>query len=55
VRSNPAVSTVIAGARDAQQDSASAAAALAPRLSDVERIALDEIVPPGRGRKIWPA
>lgn len=55
VRSNPAVSTVIPGARDARQSAANAAAALAPIFSEAERIALDGIVPPSGGRKIWPA
>jgi aryl-alcohol dehydrogenase-like predicted oxidoreductase len=55
VRSNPAVSTVIPGARDGRQSAANAAAGLAPLLSPEERTAVDRLVPPGGGRKIWPA
>lgn len=55
VRSNPAVSTVIPGARDRRQSAANAAAALAPLLSDQEQAAVDALVEPGGGRKIWPA
>ena len=55
VRSNPAVSTVIPGARDGRQSVANAAAGLAPLLSSDERAAVDRLVPPGGGRKIWPA
>jgi aryl-alcohol dehydrogenase-like predicted oxidoreductase len=55
VRSNPAVSTVIPGARDGRQSAANAAAGLAPLLSPEERAAVDRLVPPGGGRKIWPA
>lgn len=55
VRSEPAVSTVIPGARDGRQSAANAAAGVAPLLSPDERAAVDQIVPPGGGRKIWPA
>ncbi|MDP1876348.1 MAG: aldo/keto reductase, partial [Actinomycetota bacterium] len=55
VRSNPAVSTVIPGARDGRQSAANAAAGLAPLLSAGEQAAVDRLVPPGEGRKIWPA
>jgi len=55
VRSEPAVSTVIPGARDGRQSAANAAASVAPLLSPDERAAVDQIVPPGGGRKIWPA
>lgn len=55
VRSNPAVSTVIPGARDGRQSAANAAAGHAPLLSPEERQAVDRLVPPGEGRKIWPA
>jgi len=55
VRSNPAVSTVIPGARDGRQAAANAAAGLAPLLSGSERAAVDALVPPGGGRRIWPA
>ena len=55
VRSNPAVSTVIPGAKDRRQSEANSAAGLMPLLSDQERAAVDRVVPPGGGRKIWPA
>ncbi len=55
VLSNPAVSTVIPGARDGRQSAANALAGLAPLLSADERAAVDRLVPPGGGRKIWPA
>lgn len=55
VRSEPAVSTVIPGARDGRQSAANAAAGVAPLLSSDERAAVDRLVPPGGGRKIWPA
>lgn len=53
--SNPAVSTVIPGARDERQARANAQAALEPLLSDKEIGEVDRLVPPGGGRKIWPA
>ena len=55
VRSHPAVSTVIPGARDRRQSAANSAAGMAPLLSDEELAAVDRLVPPGGGRKIWPA
>ena len=55
VRSNPAVTTVIPGARDRGQSAANAAAGLAPLLSVEESRAVDRLVPQGGGRKIWPA
>lgn len=55
VRSNPAVSTVIPGARDGRQSAANAAAGLSSLLSPEELAAVDRLVPPGGGRKIWPA
>lgn len=53
--SNPAVSTVIPGARNERQARANAQAALEPLLSDKEIGEVDRLVPPGGGRKIWPA
>lgn len=53
--SNPAVSTVIPGARNESQATANAQAALEPLLSDKEIGEVDRLVPPGGGRKIWPA
>jgi aryl-alcohol dehydrogenase-like predicted oxidoreductase len=55
VRSHPAVSTVIPGARDRAQSVANASAGELPLLSPDEREAVDGLVPPGGGRKIWPA
>jgi len=55
VRSNPAVSTVIPGARNPRQAERNAAASLLPLLSENEIEAVDRLVPPGGGRKIWPA
>ncbi|MFP3883582.1 MAG: aldo/keto reductase [Actinomycetota bacterium] len=55
VISNPAVSTVIPGARDERQAEANAQAAFGPSLSDTELAEVDRLVPPGGGRKIWPA
>jgi aryl-alcohol dehydrogenase-like predicted oxidoreductase len=55
VRSHPAVSTVIPGAKDRRQAEANSAAGLMPLLSDQERAAVDHLVSPGGGRKIWPA
>lgn len=55
VRSNPAVSTVIPGARDGRQSAANAAAGRAPLFSPQEQAAVDRLVPPGGGRRIWPA
>ena len=55
VRSHPAVSTVIPGARNRAQAERNAAAGLAPLLSAAELDAIGGIVPPGGGRRIWPA
>jgi len=55
VRSHPAVSTIIPGARDGRQASANAAAGAAPLLTEAERASVDLLVPPGGGRRIWPA
>lgn len=55
VRSHPAVSTVIPGAKDRRQAESNAAAGLTPLLSEQEQAAVDRLVPPGGGRKIWPA
>lgn len=54
-RSHPAVSTVIPGARNRRQSAANAVAGHAPLLSSLEIETVDQIVPPGGGRKIWPA
>jgi aryl-alcohol dehydrogenase-like predicted oxidoreductase len=55
VRSHPALSTVIPGARDRAQSEANSSAATLPPLTSEEREAVDRLVPPGGGRKIWPA
>jgi aryl-alcohol dehydrogenase-like predicted oxidoreductase len=55
VRSHPAVSTVIPGAKDRRQAESNSAAGLGPALTDEEMAAVDRVVPPGGGRKIWPA
>ncbi len=55
VRSHPAVSTVIPGAKDRRQAESNAAAGYLNLLTDQEREAVDRLVPPGGGRKIWPA
>lgn len=52
---NPAVSTVIPGARNESQARANAQAMLEPPLSATELEEVDRLVPPGGGRKIWPA
>lgn len=55
VRSHPALSTVIPGARDRAQSEANSSAADLPPLTSEELEAVDRLVPPGGGRKIWPA
>jgi myo-inositol catabolism protein IolS len=54
-RSHPAVSTVIPGARDANQAGANVVSASRPLLSHDEQALVDRLVPGGGGRKIWPA
>jgi aryl-alcohol dehydrogenase-like predicted oxidoreductase len=53
--SHPAVSSVIPGARNRRQAKSNTAAGRRPPLSDLEMSAVNAIVPPGSGRKIWPA
>jgi aryl-alcohol dehydrogenase-like predicted oxidoreductase len=55
VVSHPAVSTVIPGARNQNQAEANVAAGRQPLLSGSDLAAVDEIVPPGGGRRVWPA
>jgi aryl-alcohol dehydrogenase-like predicted oxidoreductase len=55
VVSHPAVSTVIPGARNQKQAEANVAAGRQPLLSGSDLAAVDEIVPPGGGRRVWPA
>ena len=52
---HPAVSTVIPGARNVHQVRENVAAARLAPLTEEERARIDEITPPGGGRKIWPA
>jgi aryl-alcohol dehydrogenase-like predicted oxidoreductase len=55
VLSHPAVSTVIPGARNQKQAEANVAAGRQPLLSRSELAAIDRIVAPGGGRRVWPA
>ncbi|HUP15792.1 MAG TPA: aldo/keto reductase [Acidimicrobiia bacterium] len=55
VLDNPTVSTVIPGAKNRRQAEANAAAGLRQPFTDEERQAVNNIVPPEGGRKIWPA
>ena len=52
---HPAVTTVIPGAKNTRQMQESIQAGLLPPLSAAEMAQIDAIVPPGGGRKIWPA
>ena len=51
----PAVTTVIPGARSADQARENVKAAHLPPLNEKDWQLIDEIVPPKNGRKIWPA
>lgn len=52
---HPAVSTVIPGAKNVRQLQDTLQASLLPPLSAEELAQISAIVPPGGGRKIWPA
>ena len=52
---HPAVSTVIPGAKNVRQMRDNIQAALLPPLTDAELEQINNIVPSGGGRKIWPA
>jgi aryl-alcohol dehydrogenase-like predicted oxidoreductase len=52
---HPAVTTVIPGAKNVRQMRDNVAAGLLPPLTPAEMAQIDAIVPPGGGRKIWPA
>ena len=54
VTSHPAVSSAIPGARNRRQAEANVAAGSRPALTPEEQMAVDSIVAPGGGRKIWP-
>jgi len=53
--SHPAVTTVIPGTKNIRQMRDNIQAGLLPPLTAVELAQIDAIVPPGGGRKIWPA
>ena len=53
--SHPAVTTVIPGARNRRQAESNSDSGHRPELSPEERNDVDSVVPPGGGRKIWPA
>ena len=55
VLEHDAVSTVIPGARNARQAESNSAAGMMGRLGVQEKALIDGVVPPGGGRKIWPA
>lgn len=55
VLAHPAVTTVIPGAKTVEQLEQNVQAGLVPPLSKDVLSRIDEIVPPGGGRKIWPA
>lgn len=52
---HPAVTTVIPGAKNVRQMRDNVRAGLLPALSAADMAQIDAIVPPGGGRKIWPA
>lgn len=52
---HPATSVVIPGARNLRQLEQNLGAAARPPLSAADRALIDAVVPPGGGRKIWPA
>lgn len=52
--SHPAVSCAIPGARNRRQAEANVAAGSRPALTAAEQAAVDAVVAPGGGRKIWP-
>ncbi|MGD1992055.1 MAG: aldo/keto reductase [Anaerolineae bacterium] len=55
VMAHPAVTAAIPGAKNPRQLEDNVQAALLPPLTDEELAQIDEITPPGGGRKIWPA
>ena len=55
VMAHPAVTAPIPGAKNPRQLEENVEAALMPPLTDEELARIDEITPPGGGRKIWPA
>lgn len=55
VLAHPAVTTVIPGAKNQRQMADNVRAGVLPPLSPAELAQIDAVVPPGGGRKIWPA
>jgi aryl-alcohol dehydrogenase-like predicted oxidoreductase len=55
VLAHPVVTTVIPGAKREDQLVENVRAVAQPPLTEAELARIDEIVPPGGGRKIWPA
>jgi len=55
VMAHPAVTVAIPGAKRISQLEENVKAALLPDLTPEELAVIDEITPPGGGRKIWPA
>ncbi|TFG48834.1 MAG: aldo/keto reductase, partial [Anaerolineales bacterium] len=55
VLAHPAVTTVIPGAKTVQQLEQNVAVGHLPPLGKDILVQINEIVPPGSGRKIWPA
>lgn len=55
VMTHPAVTTVIPGARNRRQAESNTKSGHKPELSPGEMADVDSVVPPGGGRKIWPA
>lgn len=52
---HPSVTTVIPGAKNVRQTEANVQAGLLPPLTGTELSRIDAVVPPGGGRRIWPA
>lgn len=55
VLAHPAVTSVIPGAKNVRQMTDNIQAGVLPPLTATEMARIDEITPPGGGRKIWPA
>ena len=55
VLAHPAVTTVIPGAKNVKQMQDNVQAGLLPPLTAAEMAQINALVPPGGGRKIWPA
>jgi aryl-alcohol dehydrogenase-like predicted oxidoreductase len=55
VLAHPAVTAVIPGAKTVRQLQDNVGAAALPSLTPEELAQIDDITPPGGGRKIWPA